>query len=128
MHLFRFPNNGIRAKAARRRGGQPPCRAGHPWPGHGQGPLQGGGRLRLGPACKGGQRRSQGQQSTRATLAGTPACSVALVKGAGCWVPVASPTASRCGGAGRRGGRPLARAIVTCVGAATTIATMQMGQ
>ncbi|RRT83359.1 hypothetical protein B296_00010194 [Ensete ventricosum] len=77
MHPLRFPNNGIRAKvfvqkigfklhvmilnlvesfhkaakAARRRGGQPPCRADHPRPGRlhgaascGQGPLQGGGR------------------------------------------------------------------------------------
>ncbi|RRT31255.1 hypothetical protein B296_00048803, partial [Ensete ventricosum] len=47
-------------KTARRRGGQPPCRAGHPRPGCGQGPLQGGGWLRPGPARKGGQRHSQG--------------------------------------------------------------------
>ncbi|RZS28539.1 hypothetical protein BHM03_00062142 [Ensete ventricosum] len=38
------------AKATRRRGGQPPCKAGHPWLGRGQGPL-----------CKGAASSSQGQ-------------------------------------------------------------------
>ncbi|RZR73650.1 hypothetical protein BHM03_00026744 [Ensete ventricosum] len=33
MLPLRFPNSGIRAKAARRRGGQSPSRAGHPRPG-----------------------------------------------------------------------------------------------
>ncbi|RRT58143.1 hypothetical protein B296_00038126 [Ensete ventricosum] len=44
MHLLRFPNSGIRAKVARRRGGQPrqaPCRASHPRKGRGQGPYKG---------------------------------------------------------------------------------------
>ncbi|RZS24228.1 hypothetical protein BHM03_00057284 [Ensete ventricosum] len=40
--------------------GQPSCRAGHPRPGRGQGPLQGGGWLRPGLARKGGQRHPQG--------------------------------------------------------------------
>ncbi|RWW43925.1 hypothetical protein BHE74_00050358 [Ensete ventricosum] len=60
MHPLRFPNNSVRAKAARRRGGQPPCKTGHPRPGHDQDPLQGGDRLRSGQARKGGQRRPQG--------------------------------------------------------------------
>ncbi|RWW61894.1 hypothetical protein BHE74_00031002 [Ensete ventricosum] len=53
MLPLRFPNGGIRAKAARRRGGQPPCRAGHPRSGRlqgatgcGQASLQGGGQPR----------------------------------------------------------------------------------
>ncbi|RWW30223.1 hypothetical protein GW17_00005205 [Ensete ventricosum] len=41
---------------------------------HDQGPLQGGDRLRLGPARKGGRRRLRGQQLARATPMGTTDC------------------------------------------------------
>ncbi|RRT32729.1 hypothetical protein B296_00052981 [Ensete ventricosum] len=101
MHPLKFPNSCIRAKRRQRGGGaashgQPSCKAGHPWPGCDQGPLQGGGRLRPGLARKGGQLRSRGQQLP----IGTPTCSMAPAKG---------PVAGRPQGAvDRRGGRPLA--------------------
>ncbi|RWV81201.1 hypothetical protein GW17_00057404 [Ensete ventricosum] len=78
-----------------------------------QGPLQGGGRPR--PARKGGQRHSQGQQPTReASAARKDTClqpgarKVGRLQGARKGLPpAASPAASRGGGTGRRGGRPL---------------------
>ncbi|RWV91742.1 hypothetical protein BHE74_00026282 [Ensete ventricosum] len=60
MHPLRFPNNSIRAKQ-RQRGkrvvghSQASYKGGQPQPGH----PQGGGRLWLGPARKGGRRRLQ---------------------------------------------------------------------
>ncbi|RWV84293.1 hypothetical protein BHE74_00017012 [Ensete ventricosum] len=83
MHPLRFPNSDIRAKRRQQGGGaanhgQPPCRAGHPRLGRGQGPLQGGGWLR--PAAPAGAIATRGHGRLRPT--------------------------SRGGGASRRGGRP----------------------
>ncbi|RWV94236.1 hypothetical protein GW17_00043243 [Ensete ventricosum] len=95
-----------------RRGGQPLCRAVHPRPGRGQGPLQRGGWLRPGPARKGGQRRPQGQKrhpqarSPAASLQGrqppasTAACSTAPARGCRLWpalAPAGAVTASKQG-------------------------------
>ncbi|RZS12324.1 hypothetical protein BHM03_00043747 [Ensete ventricosum] len=110
MHPLRFSNRDIITKRGGRAAShsQPLCRADHPWPGRGQGSQQRGGRLRPGPARKGGRRCSQGQQLTGAALAGTAAREHTHIqrdarKGL---PPVASPTASRGDGTGNKGGRP----------------------
>ncbi|RRT39052.1 hypothetical protein B296_00017485 [Ensete ventricosum] len=64
-----FPNSGIRAK------GRPTTTSPHAGLAtHDQGPLQGGGRLRLRPARKGGRRCSRGQQLARVLPMGTADC------------------------------------------------------
>ncbi|RWW40396.1 hypothetical protein BHE74_00054193 [Ensete ventricosum] len=108
-------------KAVRRRGGQPPCRAGHPRPGHGQGPLQGGGGLRLEQARKGGQRRPQGVAPAGRSVArrgsSRPCAQSTVGSPQGRQLPVGTTTCSvapargcrqQGGDASRRGGRPLA--------------------
>ncbi|RWW26857.1 hypothetical protein GW17_00008748 [Ensete ventricosum] len=109
------------AKAVRRRGGQPPCRAGHPRPYRSQGPMQGGGWLRPGQARKGGQRHPQGAAASSlraeapptkvaAAVGATAACSAVPAKGAGCRVPA--------WGCRTRSALPLARAAVPAIGVA----------
>ncbi|RRT71693.1 hypothetical protein B296_00015692 [Ensete ventricosum] len=141
MLPLRFPNSGIRAKnhstpsccifaakAVRRRGGQPPCRAGHPRPG----PLQGGGGLRLEQARKGGQRRLQGAAPAGRSVARIHSRLWSASRGGSC--PWAQPLAARRpqGAIANRAATPAvgvvapwqgdckrARAAIACVGATT---------
>ncbi|RWW23792.1 hypothetical protein GW17_00011945 [Ensete ventricosum] len=147
MLPLRFFNSGIRAKTVRWRGGQPPCRVDHPRPGRNEGPLEGGGRLRPGPARKGGRRRSQGQQLVMEASAAcggnspqgqqlpasTPACRVAPAMGANCRAPTrACPHGQPCSQQGVanpwQGGCRRARATVACAWATATTVAAQMGQ
>ncbi|RRT33882.1 hypothetical protein B296_00048596 [Ensete ventricosum] len=92
---------------------QPPCRAGHPRPDRGQGPLQGGDRLQPGPTREGGQpAKGANYRATRKGLR-----------------PVASPAASRGHDTGHKGGCRRAGPAVACAGALATVAMMtQIGQ
>ncbi|RZS15432.1 hypothetical protein BHM03_00047269, partial [Ensete ventricosum] len=115
-------------KAVRRRGDQPPCRAGHPRPGRSQGPLQGGGRLLAGPTRKG--RSPAGVASRRADSRWQRSAR----KGADCRAPARDcrprPALSLVGAvapaAAWQGGCRRARAVANCARVAT--ATAQRGQ
>ncbi|RZR88719.1 hypothetical protein BHM03_00016349 [Ensete ventricosum] len=101
--LLRF-----RSKGSKEEGRQPPCRVGHPRPGRGQGPLQGGGWLRLGPARKGGQRRPQGAAIAREH---------SLLQGARKGLPPTGATTPAAGVAAPwQGGCQRARATAACAG------------
>ncbi|RWW53938.1 hypothetical protein BHE74_00039525 [Ensete ventricosum] len=91
MHPLRFPNNGIRGKG----------RSAMAWL-----PVRGG-RLQPRPPCKGAARPPTRGGHPRAQLAAASPQGLSLAD---------SPAASRCGGTGHKGGRPLARRLPTAKG------------